>query len=120
MCPHRLAKAKRERLRQAHLAPDYIPLGGATRLLATGGAAAGDGSSFKAAEEALGSGSDEEQEEQMRLQFMGKKDATAGNVNGGEGRFDARNTGIACAEHGHGGIVFKISECWRPPSFSAM
>lgn len=35
MC--RLAKAKRERLRQAHLAPDYVPLGGASRLLNPGG-----------------------------------------------------------------------------------
>lgn len=38
------AKAKRERLRQAHLAPDYLPLGGASKLLGvTSSAAAGAG-----------------------------------------------------------------------------
>lgn len=36
----RLAKAKRERLRQAHLAPDYVPLGGTAKLLARAGAGA--------------------------------------------------------------------------------
>eukprot|EP00798_Chlamydomonas_sp_ICE-L_P023243 gene23243-30467_t len=30
---NQLAKAKRERLRQAHIAPDYIPLGGAAKLV---------------------------------------------------------------------------------------
>jgi GC-rich sequence DNA-binding factor len=42
----RLAKAKRERLRQAHLAPDYLPLGGASRLLGASGSAAAAGSSL--------------------------------------------------------------------------
>jgi hypothetical protein len=34
----RLAKAKRERLRQAQLAPDYVPLGGASALMASSAA----------------------------------------------------------------------------------
>ena len=33
--PRRRAKEKRERLRSAHLAPDYVPLGGAAGLTAT-------------------------------------------------------------------------------------
>ena len=37
---HRRAKEKRERLRSAHLAPDYIPLGGAAALTSNKGAAA--------------------------------------------------------------------------------
>ncbi|GAB4819481.1 hypothetical protein N2152v2_006527 [Parachlorella kessleri] len=59
------AKAKRERLRSAHLAPDYIPtaaMPGLTRLR-----------DKKSQEEQVGagSGSDDELEEGMRLQFMG-------------------------------------------------
>jgi len=43
----RLAKAKRERLRRAHLAPDYLPLGGASRLIGAGGAAGGSSGAWQ-------------------------------------------------------------------------
>ena len=56
-----MAKAKRERLRQAQLAPDYLPLGGASTLLSQ---------DFKRKEDRPRSESDEE-EEHMRLQFIG-------------------------------------------------
>lgn len=63
----RLVKAKRERLRQAHLAPDYVPLGGAGKLTSR---------DFKldvpARAEADEGGSDEDLEEHMRMQFLGK------------------------------------------------
>jgi GC-rich sequence DNA-binding factor len=92
----RLAKAKRERLRQAHLAPDYIPLQGilntASGRKKTGGIrsntvglksttgtiglssapgleGSGEGVEAGAAGGVLSSGSDEEPEEAMRLRF---------------------------------------------------
>ena len=74
--PFRLAKEKRERLRHAHLAPDYIPLHSITRTTAgAGGRAARGGRAGPslvddgAAGAAEGSGSDEEPEEMMRLKF---------------------------------------------------
>ncbi len=69
----RRAKAKRERLRQATLAPDYIPLGGAAGL------AAASAADFKKAEEAVHSGSDDEQEEHVRMGFLsaGQQQAAA-------------------------------------------
>eukprot|EP00887_Chlorella_sp_A99_P007831 scaffold20.g7831.t1 len=80
------AKAKRERLRAAHLAPDYLPLQG-------GGAGLGARlRDKKAADEAAGagagpieSGSDEEAEDDMRLKFMGKAPPTQGEMGEGEG-----------------------------------
>ncbi|KAF8061109.1 TOC34 [Scenedesmus sp. PABB004] len=102
--PHRrLAKEKRERLRQAHLAPDYVPLGGASRLLGSaaagsglgpgrggrwGGGGAGDGDasnggagdgSGSGSEGGSGAGSDGEQEleERMRLAFDGEDEGEA-------------------------------------------
>lgn len=59
---YRLAKAKRERLRQAHLAPDYLPLGGASSLLSQ---------DFKHKDMAKNSDSEEEAEEGMRMKFIG-------------------------------------------------
>lgn len=58
----RMAKAKRERLRQAHLAPDYLPLGGASSLLSQ---------DFKHKDMAKNSDSEEEVEEGMRMKFIG-------------------------------------------------
>lgn len=83
----RRAKEKRERLRSAHLAPDYIPLGGAAALTgnqaaadklrdgsALGGGAAGDGRAGRASDSGgSGSGSDSEGEgeagQDLRMQF---------------------------------------------------
>ncbi|EFJ52932.1 hypothetical protein VOLCADRAFT_86421 [Volvox carteri f. nagariensis] len=82
------AKAKRERLRQAHLAPDYIPTSGLGlamgRLRGTagpGGAGAGRGASVgpggsggtEGGEGGEGSDSDAEAEETMRIRFSGKE-----------------------------------------------
>jgi len=59
--PLRRAKAKRERLRQAHLAPDYLPLGGASKLL--GVSAPGSDDAAAAAVRGPYAGSDSEGEE---------------------------------------------------------
>ena len=81
----RRAKEKRERLRSAHLAPDYIPLGGAAALTSnqaaadklrrdTTGAAAADGGAARASDSGGGSDSDEEEGEpgqDLRMQFGG-------------------------------------------------
>ncbi|GFR43325.1 hypothetical protein Agub_g4394, partial [Astrephomene gubernaculifera] len=77
------AKAKRERLRQAHLAPDYVPLAGLGlgmgRLRGAGAAGGGGrgGSAGPAGSEGrAGSGSEdseEEAEEMMRIRFSGKE-----------------------------------------------
>jgi len=74
----RLAKEKRERLRHAHLAPDYIPLHSVTRTMGrhkgggkTGAAAEtreGTGEATETADRP-GSESDEDPEEMMRLKF---------------------------------------------------
>lgn len=80
----RLAKAKRDALRHAHLAPDYVPLGGANKLLS--GAGAGSlKSSYKAASEDGGdSGSDVELEEQARMTFVGtNKDTSTSRLDKG-------------------------------------
>eukprot|EP00210_Caulerpa_lentillifera_P000132 g127.t1 len=62
----KLAKAKRERLREARLAPDYLPLGGASNLLSE---------DFKDTEDhRMASESDsDDQEDNARLQFIGAK-----------------------------------------------
>lgn len=62
----KLAKAKRERLREAQLAPDYLPLGGTSNLLSQ---------DFKTTEDQrMASGSDsEDQEDNVRVQFLGVK-----------------------------------------------
>lgn len=57
-----MAKAKRERLRQAQLAPDYLPLGGASNLLSQ---------DFPQSDRRESSESDAE-EDCMRIQFAGK------------------------------------------------
>ncbi|GIM09411.1 hypothetical protein Vretimale_13260 [Volvox reticuliferus] len=83
------AKAKRERLRQAHLAPDYIPTSGlglamgrlrgapgAPAGAGTRGGSVGPGGSGSAAEGgggASGSDSEVEAEETMRIRFSGKE-----------------------------------------------
>ncbi|KXZ48179.1 hypothetical protein GPECTOR_30g275 [Gonium pectorale] len=84
------AKAKRERLRQAHFAPDYVPLSGLGvglgRLRAGGGAggglaaaarggSAGPGGAASGTEGGAGSGSDSEAEaeDMMRMKFSGKE-----------------------------------------------
>ncbi|KAI3437850.1 hypothetical protein D9Q98_000296 [Chlorella vulgaris] len=81
------AKAKRERLRGAHLAPDYIPTASAPDALSRL-------RDKKRAEEdlgaAAGSGSEEEQEDQMRMKFMGAGPPAAaqgakGKARGGAG-----------------------------------
>ncbi|KAG2423252.1 hypothetical protein HYH02_015353 [Chlamydomonas schloesseri] len=85
------AKAKRERLRQAHLAPDYIPtagLAGLSRLGGRGGGGGGgggrragsagpdgSGEGGEGGAGGSGSGSDEEAEEMMRIKFSGKEGA---------------------------------------------
>lgn len=61
----RRAKEKRERLRSAHLAPDYLPLGGAERLTSQRAEPEGP----KAAEE--DSASDEDDLD-MRMRFVGR------------------------------------------------
>ena len=74
-CACRRAKEKRERLRSAHLAPDYIPLGGAAGLTAASNAEAaarlrtdrGDGGGAGDAH----SDEDAEAEDALRMQFMG-------------------------------------------------
>lgn len=71
----RLAKEKRERLRSAHLAPDYVPLGGAAGLTSNQNAAARlRGDKTDAAVLATGGDSDEERdaEADMRMQFIGR------------------------------------------------
>jgi hypothetical protein len=103
--PGRRAKEKRERLRQAHLAPDYIPLGGASRLLATSGRAGGaDGSDDDgggggdgggdggdggpAAGAGGGSGSEDEAEalqDGMRMAFISKQQQQPGGGRRAEG-----------------------------------
>ncbi|KAL6746306.1 hypothetical protein V8C86DRAFT_3034818, partial [Haematococcus lacustris] len=70
----KLAKAKREALRQARLAPDYVPLGGASRLLATGRAAtqglrAVQGEEEGEGRQGSGSGSEPELDGATRLRF---------------------------------------------------
>ena len=82
----RRAKEKRERLRSAHLAPDYIPLGGAAALTsnqpaadklrdgsAPGGGAADGGEARASDSGGSGSGSDSEGEgeagQDLRMQF---------------------------------------------------
>lgn len=110
----RMAKAKRERLRQAHLAPDYVPLGGASRLLGAGGlgglsstsskglAAKADQGSAAAADhdqdqdlgsgsdrDGLGEGSDQEGdlEDTYRMKFVGQQGlAAAAGRKGGSSR----------------------------------
>lgn len=78
------AKAKRERLRQAHLAPDYIPtsslglaLGGGKGRGGRAGSVGPGGSGEEGAEggKGAGSGSDDEAEaeERMRIKFSGKE-----------------------------------------------
>eukprot|EP00775_Hariotina_reticulata_P001896 gene1896-2230_t len=115
----RLAKAKRERLRQAHLAPDYLPLGGASRLIGSGaGGVMGPGSSMNGSnvrgrrevkttsdehEEALGFGSgsdhdhdsgsdaDGDLEEQTRMRFVGQQPGVAPAAEAGSRRGTASN-----------------------------
>ena len=73
----RRAKEKRERLRHAHLAPDYIPLHSITRTTGKtkggsskpGAEAGGGGDTMEPSKGAEGSESDEEPEEMMRLKF---------------------------------------------------
>jgi hypothetical protein len=50
-CGCRLAKAKREVLRKAQLAPDYIPLGGVSRLLSRSKAGSASGGALAAGAE---------------------------------------------------------------------
>lgn len=68
----RRAKEKRERLRSAHLAPDYIPLGGAAGLTATSNQDAAARLRVQQ-RDAEGSGSEEEPdaEDAVRMQFVG-------------------------------------------------
>jgi hypothetical protein len=75
---NRRAKEKRERLRSAHLAPDYIPLGGAAALSNKEAA-----EKLRSRERSGGSGgsdSDREAEDEMRIQFLGP--AKAGKQKG--------------------------------------
>lgn len=69
----RLAKAKRERLRNATMVPDYIPVAGGGlgpgRLNKMG--------DYKHVEEGLGSGSEEEIEETVRVTFGAGKQCSA-------------------------------------------
>ena len=73
----RRAKQKRERLRSAHLAPDYIPLGGAAGLTASSNAEAaarlrGDGAGGgDAGGDAHSDDEDPEAEDALRMQFLG-------------------------------------------------
>jgi hypothetical protein len=83
----RRAKEKRERLRGARLAPDYVPLGGASRLLSSaahGGSGSededGDGKGGGGGGEG-GSGSDDEAEalqDRMRVAFIGAAPSARG------------------------------------------
>lgn len=69
-CPHRRAKAKRERLRQAHLAPDYVPVisGLSSGMGHEGGSSVfGDGTAGEVG--ASGSDDEHEQEAGMRIAF---------------------------------------------------
>ncbi len=77
---YRRAKQKRERLRSAHLAPDYIPLGGAAGLTASSNAEAaarlrgdggGGGDAAGAGGDAHSDDEDPEAEDALRMQFMG-------------------------------------------------
>ena len=76
----RRAKQKRERLRSAHLAPDYIPLGGAAGLTASSNAEAaarlrgdsgGGGDAAGAGGDAHSDDEEPEAEDALRMQFMG-------------------------------------------------
>ncbi|GMH38322.1 hypothetical protein BSKO_06206 [Bryopsis sp. KO-2023] len=72
----RMAKAKRERLRQAHLAPDYLPLGGTSTLLSQ---------DYKRKESGQDSDSGEEREEDMRMAFV----SNAGHSKAGKSRTES-------------------------------
>eukprot|EP00884_Botryococcus_braunii_P016142 jgi/Botrbrau1/3210/Bobra.37_2s0040.1 len=63
----RRAKEKRERLRTARLAPDYVPLGGAAALLRKDAPQ----QEAKTGKQEGGSDSEEEVEEQLRMTFLG-------------------------------------------------
>eukprot|EP00200_Dunaliella_tertiolecta_P007949 CAMPEP_0202376512 /NCGR_PEP_ID=MMETSP1127-20130417/6991_1 /ASSEMBLY_ACC=CAM_ASM_000462 /TAXON_ID=3047 /ORGANISM="Dunaliella tertiolecta, Strain CCMP1320" /LENGTH=980 /DNA_ID=CAMNT_0048974315 /DNA_START=38 /DNA_END=2981 /DNA_ORIENTATION=- len=65
----KLARAKRERLRQAHLAPDYVPLGGASKLLASGGGTAHTSAQDPEAKMASDSDGEADLEDSMRIKF---------------------------------------------------
>lgn len=63
-----MAKAKREKLRQARLAPDYLPLGGTSRVLSK---------DFMLKEKKINSKSDQEEDEDdiedtTRVKVMGE------------------------------------------------
>ena len=86
------AKAKRERLRGAHLAPDYIPAAAGPPGLSLGrlrGAQRGGGgedtSVVASAAAAEHSGSEEEVEEHMRMKFIGGGGGKAAGSGGGIG-----------------------------------
>ena len=61
----RRAKEKRERLRSAHLAPDYLPLGGAERLTSQRPEA-------EAARRTEGESASDEDDADMRMRFVGR------------------------------------------------
>ena len=72
LATRRRAKEKRERLRSAHLAPDYVPLGGAAGLTASSNKQAAarlrgqrDDDGGAASEE------EEDEEDGIRMQFVG-------------------------------------------------
>ncbi len=73
-------KEKRERLRSAHLAPDYIPLSTASVLDARP-----DGGDAGAAPADADSDEDAEAEERVRMAFLGKAPATGTGGGGGGG-----------------------------------
>ena len=67
----RRAKEKRERLRSAHLAPDYVPLGGAAGLTASSNQQAAARLRGQADEEGANSEEDPDEEDGIRMQFVG-------------------------------------------------
>lgn len=97
----RRAKEKREQLRSAHLAPDYIPLGGAAALTSNQGAAArlreDKGADGGGASPAGGADSDNEREADadMRMQFVG-----GGAQQSGRGSvFASMHAEVSTAQH---------------------
>ena len=79
---YRLAKQKRERLRSAHLAPDYVPLGGASGLADLESRLNPEGNLRAERDEGSGSGSDEEDPDR-RMQFIGRSKKRGDDEAGG-------------------------------------
>ena len=78
---YRLAKQKRERLRSAHLAPDYVPLGGAAGLANLEARLKPEGGIQQMEAAQAGSNESDEEGNDRRMTFVGdlrRQKASAG------------------------------------------